>query len=835
MINKILPADGSRIVCLHGKGGQGKSGVLYELKELLNEHKIPYLPLRLDRQYPTQSIENFGKACGLPSSPGLCLKTLAGERKAVLILDQLDAIRWTSAHSADAWDIFEELVEECLNYKNICVVVACRTFDFNEGPRIKAWKKEQSSKVIEVKVGELPEEEVAKIVKSKRANSAQLSKKQKDILRSPANLLLWTQLETIGQPFRTATDLMEAYWKDLWSNKIPALKVPLEECDKVLESVVEYMDKNGRLSAPNNLVPKLTRAQDALISLNVLVRSDENIIFSHQGYFDYLVAHKVLSELRSRKIGLVERLRGTEQSLFRRDQLRNVLTLLRDEDENTYCIAIEAIIASNGIRFHLKHLVLSFLGNIDIPLDGESQLVIRLLEDPKWYGIIKDLILWNKSQWFKVLYEKEIINKWLHSDNKEQTEFAINLMGVVLPECSVEIYESIKPFAIKGGIWLDKIATALFWRFGSFDECDELFAMRIRLMRAGVLLPRFLHWAEIAKKNPRRCLLLFRICISQLVDGYRGLAPGTAEDDLPKLECLAWHDIVAISEAAKKDPKYAWRSLTRFWFSRGQLVIDNMKMFHRYNDYEWDEELLGMRERIELPLVLQAIEKVLTAVSEVSSRDYAGDFIEVVIPKYEQFPNKVKRAVMVGLSALPDEWADKVMLWFSEHPSSFKLRHGYYISCWEPAEKVVERFSPMCSDGVFETFEKALMSYREDEVKENYKYEMEIFREYDYIGCNENGRTQYVLLSKAPKCRLSQATLCFLGQLERKFAGYNLHKKGGFSGGGVSSPIPAEKLPLVSDEEWLRIIKRNWSERGQRWKQMGPDHVGEASHGTFCK
>jgi len=834
IINKILAANDSRVMCLHGKAGQGKSGVLYELKELLNERKIPYLPLRLDRQHPTQSIENFGKACGLPSSPGLCLKILAGERKAILILDQLDAIRWTSAHSSDAWDIFEELVEECLSYKNLCVVVACRTFDFNEDPRIKAWKTGQSSWIIEVKVGELPEKEVAEIVKNRGTNWAQLSTKQKEILRSPANLYLWTQLETIGQPFRTATDLMKAYWKDLWENKIPDLKVKQAECWKILEALVDYMDKNGRLVAPDNIAPQFLNEQKALISLNVLTASDGNVVFSHQGYFDYLVAHKVLSELRSRKADVVTWLEGTDQSLFRRDQLRNVLTLLRDEDENTFCKAIEAIITSKNVRFHLKHLVLNFLGNIDIPLNGEVHLVIKLLEDLKWYAIVKDLIIWNKSQWFKVLYDKGIINKWLHSDNKEQTEFAINLMGTVLPECSVEIYESIKPLAIKGGIWLDKVASALFWKFGSFDECNELFAMRIRLMRAGVLSPRFLHWSEITKKNPRRCLLLFRVCISRLVDGYRGLAPGTAEDDLPKLECLAWHDIVAISEAAKKEPKYAWRSLTRFWFSRGQFLIDMMKTFHRYDDGESDEELLGMREKLELPLVLQAIEKILTNASEVSGRDYVGDFIEIVIPEYEKFPNKIKKAVMVGLSTLSDKWADKVMLWFSEHPSSFKLRRGYYVSCWNPAERIIERFSPICSAGVFETFEKALMTYREGEVKENYKDEIEIFREYNYIGCNENGRTQYVLLSKMPKERLSQSTLYFLDQLERKFAGYSLHKDGGFSGGGVGSPIPAEKLSFVSDEEWLRIIKKDWSDWGPRWKQMGPNHVGEASHRHFA-
>jgi hypothetical protein len=594
------------------------------------------------------------------------------------------------------------------------------------------------------------------------------------------------------------------------------------------------MDENGRLAAPDNLVPELAKAQDALVSLNVLASSDGKVVFSHQGYFDYLIAHKVLSGIRSRKIDVVTWLRGTDQSLFRRDQLQNVLMLLRDEDEQAYCVAIEAIIANKDIRFHLKHLILSLLGSIDTPLDREAQFVVKLLEEPKWNEHIRNLVLWNKSQWFKILCEKGIISKWLNSGNKEQTELAIGLMSLALPECSAEIFKIIRPLEKMGGAWLEKIANMLGWRFELSDECSELFAMRVRLMRRGVLVPRFLEWAELAKKNPRRCLLLFRICISRLVDRYRGLTPDTAENNLPKLECLAWHDIDTISEAAKKDPKYAWKSLIRFWFSRGQFVIDTMRKFHRYDDYEWDEELLGMRDKFELPLVLQAIEKILTSAGEVSGRDYAGEFFENVISIYEQLPSRIKKAFMRGLSKLPDGWADKVMLWLSEHPESFKLQRGYYISCWEPAERIIERFSPICSDHVFKTFEKALMVCKEDEIKKDYKYKVEALKEHNYIMCNENGRTQYVLLSKMPRGRLSRTAISFLGQLERKFTGYGLHKAREFQGGGVSSPIPTEKLLLVTDGEWLRIINRDWSGRGRRWKQMGPDHVGEASHEHFA-
>ena len=48
---------------------------------------------RLDRRRPHTSAQKYGEeGCGLPESPALALRGLAGDRPAVLILDQLDAM-----------------------------------------------------------------------------------------------------------------------------------------------------------------------------------------------------------------------------------------------------------------------------------------------------------------------------------------------------------------------------------------------------------------------------------------------------------------------------------------------------------------------------------------------------------------------------------------------------------------------------------------------------------------------------------------------------------------------------------------------------------------------
>jgi hypothetical protein len=241
-----------------------------------------------------------------------------------------------------------------------------------------------------------------------------------------------------------------------------------------------------------------------------------------------------------------------------------------------------------------------------------------------------------------------------------------------------------------------------------------------------------------------------------------------------------------------------------------------------------------MRGKLELPLLMPAIERILTSAGEIFGRNHSKEFFESVTSVYEQLPSRIKRAVMKGLSELPNEWSDKVMLWLSKHPETFKIQRGFYSSCWGPAERIVERFSPICSDLVFDIFEKALMEYREAEVKESYKWKTEMLKEYGHIVCNENGLTQYILLQKMPRKRLSQAAIGLLGQLERKFTGYSLHNSIDSRLRCVGSPIPADKLRLVTDKEWLRIIKKDWSGKSRQLMRMGPNYIGEVSHRLFA-
>ena len=124
LVERMLAPGGARLLFVTGDAGSGKSGVLLDAARLLDEQAVPYLPIRLDTHYPDTSVPAYSKErLELPASPGACLRTLADGRRAVLIIDQLDAVRWTSANSDLGWELCKEIIDETLRSTNILSLI----------------------------------------------------------------------------------------------------------------------------------------------------------------------------------------------------------------------------------------------------------------------------------------------------------------------------------------------------------------------------------------------------------------------------------------------------------------------------------------------------------------------------------------------------------------------------------------------------------------------------------------------------------------------------------------------------------------------------------------
>src|SRR4030042_6542061 len=305
------------------------------------------------------------------------------------------------------------------------------------------------------------------------------------------------------------------------------------------------MDHNAVLIAPEGLVNSLQKASNVLSSLNIFYIADGQIRFSHQSHLDYLVARQLFDKIHTADINVINWLLQTDQTLFRRDQLRQILTLLREENHTVYLETITEIINNRNIRFHLKHLVLSFLGYVTIPTKDEQEYIIKLLSDKEWSDIVTEYVLPNKPAWFEALANKGIIEDWLGSRADEKLNIALNMMGLVNNECGKTIAIVLKQYENRPNPWPERIMNVL--EYCDFPKASpEFSALLLRLIHRRRYMPKHVHWKKIGQTNPRLSILLFKLILSHAVKVYDELPNSTNRPKLPEFESIEWRDILEI-------------------------------------------------------------------------------------------------------------------------------------------------------------------------------------------------------------------------------------------------------------------------------------------------
>ena len=90
--------EGKSII-IHGKAGNGKSGLTENIIDWCNKSNILHLDLKLDCYIPEGTAQGWGEKLGFPASISYCLNAFSKENNVVLILDQLDALERSNSFS----------------------------------------------------------------------------------------------------------------------------------------------------------------------------------------------------------------------------------------------------------------------------------------------------------------------------------------------------------------------------------------------------------------------------------------------------------------------------------------------------------------------------------------------------------------------------------------------------------------------------------------------------------------------------------------------------------------------------------------------------------------
>ena len=366
----FLTKQAGRYGIFVGVAGLGKSCTTADLLVRLQEAGIPILAIRLDIQVTATTTRILGEQLGLPSSPVDVLEGISQGRPAVLVIDQLDALSLVSGRNQNLWMVFEDLINEVETCPNIKVWLACRDFDIEHDHRLRALVERHRAHRIEVRLLEIS---VVKEQLRAKIDPETLGERQIEMLRTPMHLSLFLESDSAGKPpFQTVQDLYERYW----DHKQDKLKEQLgrpPQWREVLSCLCNELSRRQTLSVHADWLEDNTSREDvrALASAYVLVKENGTYRFSHEGFFDYAFARFFV---RSGQKVLDLLLEG-EQHIFRRAQVRQILTYLRGKEPTRYLEELGILLKTGQVRTHIQKLVLDWMRMLPNPTVEEAQIL----------------------------------------------------------------------------------------------------------------------------------------------------------------------------------------------------------------------------------------------------------------------------------------------------------------------------------------------------------------------------------------------------------------------------------------------------------------------------
>ena len=176
----IQAIEADKHIIISGSAGCGKSGCAEAVLKYCEQKGIVHIAIKLDVRIPNRSCEKWGQELGFQNSIVDAIHNISQNEKAVIILDQLDALRWTQANSAEAVTVCMELIRQVkffneIRDKKITIVFVCRSYDLENDNNIKGLFRKQNNSGAEasqddewkvIKVDCFKEDTVKKVVGS---------------------------------------------------------------------------------------------------------------------------------------------------------------------------------------------------------------------------------------------------------------------------------------------------------------------------------------------------------------------------------------------------------------------------------------------------------------------------------------------------------------------------------------------------------------------------------------------------------------------------------------------------------------------------------------------
>lgn len=794
--------DKSKSLIIHGKAGIGKSGFTESLINHCEISKIAYLAIKLDSRVPNQSARRWGEELGLPDSIANCLHSISKNEKAVLILDQLDALRWTLAHSRNSLLVCSEIIQQVniLNQerdKKISIVMVCRTIDLESDNNIRSLIEENQSKAIpkweRIKIDELENTEVQKVVGDKYQS---LTPKLKTLLKIPSNLFIWCQLDKnkLYDECLSTNHLIEKWWNQLsinYTNRGHASK----ELNEFKKELINKFLELERMYVPKKFFEGNKNEIDYLFSNDFITLSDNKIFFSHQSVLDFLLSEKMLERYFS---GIsIYKILGDKslQTPGKRYQLQMLLQMLLDIDSADFINVGKQLLESKEIRFFNKYAFLEIVRDIDLLDKNISNFILSYCNNEEWRDHLFNNVIYSKIQYYKLLLNNGVINKWLEDDTHK--DYAISLISSISP-----FYDLIDINFIEKYIFLSEEHSKKFSKCFPYDfskDTDEMFNLRLKLYTKYPELNHcYISLSSDIKKNENRTIRYLEFLMINKLKNKSNYF-----DEIENRIFIEDNNFTI------KNGEWVYKTLIKF-------VPLEKRIVHEFS--EWSGK--NYKDSFERSLI-----KILKKSIKSMVKNNPIRFQKVISELFEYSNDVINELILEGLLFLDDHFSDFSIKFicenFNERIFIRSIGDGDELSL---VKKILEKHALNCSGLAFSNLENTILYY----VPENAKDYLQRRIEYNKENNNERvywsywGDLQLELLSILPSVRLSHKSLDLLKVLKRKFDGVkNTTRYRYYLGGSgfIKSPVNKKRL---SSKSWLEIItkQREDFKENESWRKV---------------
>ena len=804
----------SRIMLLTASAGAGKSQVLFDTVQAFKAEGVPCLPVRLDRYVDVKSVYELGQALlGLDDNPAHILSQAARNKKQpVLILDQLDAVSDISGRRGALKDIILEMVSHMHALAPYKVIAACRSYDLKNDQRYSQLASDDQTQQLEVPSLEWATA-LAPALKEAGYNVHRMSIATQKLLCIPSNLATFLRLDkskknlaSIDTPSDLIASLVDQIERELNADRVPWSLYDAAGC------LANRMSETQQLIAPKETLVGFPGAIHRLQSAGLIVQDGADIRFAHESYFDHFFAIYFQRSGQNLKTWLL----SEEQHLFRRTQVRQILSYMRDgsASRSHYLSAVRELLSGDGVRYHIRDSVARWLSNLHSPTEAEATLIHEILDPVELNRLLR--IIYSGKAWFPYLSKRGLVAEWLSSSDEKLKNFGIGLCGTAFTDHpNLAAAELKKYWLAEGKKAEDGVRQAIF--FARPEKCiDDIASLTSELIDANPehYVPSsrmatfgFYGWQEHFAKE---AIELIAYALNKIIHTTGVVDPFIGDgmqDNQTSYEIVKLAESAPVQFVESIGPLYlsVVRQLSAAETGEQSLLAD--RMFTK--DFKQEERWGG--------LLIKSLGLAAKLDSSAPSRFLA----HIQSNCHWAELHLALRAIAVGDAS--------AALYFSQmitHPRLFNCDES---DEWLPAALAAKAMRGHLAEEDWRKFEQRLYAYRPEAEKALLWYR-DAKKEPDEVSplryarsyLEEMGLTQWRIAATIGVDAFSSDFRPMYQTLVRKFEGSKSVLKKKSKAEFVRSPISTESAERMSDAAWTKAIAKYDSKAETKFTADGP-------------